>query len=324
MQLWGNHAPRLRRSPSCNNGKRPKLPPRTRYLVLALTVRRSNLIDIHCHLLPGIDDGAQTLDTSLEMARIAVSDGITKIYCTPHIYPGMYDNAGPDIVLRVGQLQAILNDKGIKLDLSYGADVHLVPEVPEGLTSGRIPTLGGTRYLLLEPSHHARPPRFTESVFALIGAGYVPVITHPERLTWTADHYDDFVSLVKSGAWMQITGGALLGKFGKSAQKLADRFVGDGWAAVVASDAHTTSRRAPLLAEAVQRVARLVGSDEALRTVVERPLAIGQNALPGDVLPPPALRHKSHARQTNQEHNRSHGNNQPGALRRWFGAKFGN
>jgi len=281
------------------------------------------VIDIHCHLLPGIDDGAQTLETSIEMARIAVADGITTIYCTPHIYPGMYNNAGPDIIRRVGQLQAVLNDKGIKLDLSYGADVHLVPEVPEGLTSGRIPTLGGTRYLLLEPSHHARPPRFTESVFALIGAGYVPVITHPERLTWTADHYDDFVALAKSGAWMQITGGALLGKFGKSAQKLADRFVGDGWAAVVASDAHTTNRRAPLLAEAVQRVARLVGSDEASRTVLERPAAIGQNTPPGDVMAPPALIRQSGVRQTDQVHYGGSASNHPSILRRWFGAKSG-
>ena len=100
------------------------------------------MIDLHCHLLPGIDDGAQTLETSLEMARIAVADGITKIYCTPHIYPGLYENTGPDIKQRVAMLQLILQDKGIALELSFGADVHLVPEVPSGLADGRIPTLG--------------------------------------------------------------------------------------------------------------------------------------------------------------------------------------
>ena len=247
------------------------------------------MIDLHCHILPGIDDGAQTLETSLEMARIAVADGITKIYCTPHIYPGLYENTGPDIQHRVGQLQLILNDKGIALQLSYGADVHLVPEVPSGLVDGRIPTLGGSRYLLLEPSHHVCPPRFKESVFALIGAGYVPVITHPERLTWVEDHFDDFTSLARSGAWLQITGGALVGRFGKRVERLAERFVGEGWAAVLASDAHTTSRRAPLLAEAQRRAAQLVGTDEAWQMVRGRPAAVCADAPPSSVPLPPAL-----------------------------------
>jgi protein-tyrosine phosphatase len=247
------------------------------------------VIDLHCHLLPGIDDGSQTLETSLEMARIAVADGIAKIYCTPHIYPGLYENTGPDIQRRVSQLQLILNDKGIALELSYGADVHLVPEVPAGLADGSIPTLGGTRYLLLEPSHHVRPPRFKASVFALIAAGYVPVITHPERLTWVDDHFDDFTSLARSGAWLQITGGALVGRFGKRVERIAERFVGDGWAAVLASDAHTTTRRAPLLAEAELRAAQLVGKTEASLMVRGRPAAVCADAAPGSVPLPPAL-----------------------------------
>ena len=247
------------------------------------------MIDLHCHLLPGIDDGAQTLETSLEMARIAVADGITKIYCTPHIYPGLYENTGPDIVRRVAMLQLILRDKGIALELSFGADVHLVPEVPSGLADDRIPTLGGSRYLLLEPSHHVCPPRFKESVFALIAAGYVPVITHPERLTWVEDHFDDFTSLARSGAWLQVTGGALVGRFGKRVERIAERFVGDGWTAVLASDAHTTSRRAPLLAEAELRAAKLVGKVEASLMVRGRPALVCADAPPASVPLPPAL-----------------------------------
>ena len=247
------------------------------------------MIDLHCHLLPGIDDGAKDLATSLEMARIAVDDGIKTIYCTPHIYPGMYENVGPDIIRRVDQLQLVLGDQGIPLQLSYGADIHLVPEVPAGLQSGRIPTLGGSRYFLLEPSHHARPPRFTESVFALIGAGYIPVITHPERLTWVGDHMADFFSLARSGAWLQVTGGALLGNFGHRVQRIAEEFVGDGWTAVLASDAHTTNRRAPQLAAAVERAAELLGNEEALRMVQHRPNLVARNAEPSEVVAPPAL-----------------------------------
>ena len=247
------------------------------------------MIDLHCHLLPGIDDGPKDLATTLAMARIAVDDGIGTIFCTPHIYPGLYENVQADILRRVDQLRMILQQENIPLQLSYGADTHLVPEVMDGLKSGRIPTLGGSRYLLLEPSHNVRPPRFTESVFALIGAGYVPVITHPERLTWAADHMEDFFVLAKAGAWMQITGGALLGRFGPSVQRLADRFVGEGWTAVLASGAHTTNRRAPQLAEAVQRAASLIGREEAMRMVFARPQLVVDNALPDLVPRPPAL-----------------------------------
>ena len=247
------------------------------------------MIDIHCHLLPGIDDGAQTLPSALEMARIAVADGITTIFCTPHIYPGLYENHGDDIRRRVEDLQIILRDTGIALELSFGADTHLVPEVREGLRSGRIPTLAGSRYLLLEPSHHVRPPRFKESVFELIGAGYVPVITHPERLTWVEQHYSDFTDLARSGAWMQVTGGALMGRFGFRVKKIAERFVGDGWTHVLASDGHTTGQRSPILAEARARAATLLGGVEATRLVLDRPEAILRNADPERVISPPRL-----------------------------------
>jgi protein-tyrosine phosphatase len=240
-------------------------------------------------LLPGIDDGPKDIATTLEMARIAVEDGIRKIYCTPHIYPGLYENSGPDIIKRVEELRRRLAEESIALELSYGADAHLVPEIYDGLKTGRVPTLGGSRYLLVEPSHHVCPPRFTASVFQLIADGYVPIITHPERLSYVGDHFDDFLSIAESGGWLQITAGALLGKFGKLAQRYSERFIGEGWAAVIASDAHTTNRRAPLLAEAERRAAELVGTAEASRMVRDRPRAVCDNRKFDEVAPVLAL-----------------------------------
>ena len=100
----------------------------------------------------------------------------------------------------------------------------------------------------------------------------------------------DFFVLAKAGAWMQITGGALLGRFGPRVQKLADQFVAEGWTAVLASDAHTTNRRAPQLADAVLRAAALIGKEEADRMVFERPQAVVNDAAPDSVSMPPALR----------------------------------
>jgi protein-tyrosine phosphatase len=253
------------------------------------------MIDVHCHLLPGIDDGPKDLATSLEMARIAVSDGIATIFCTPHIYPGLYENHAADIRDRVAKMQLILQDHGIPLTLNFGADVHLVPGLLDAIRKGVVPTLGDSRYLLVEPSHHVCPPRFKESIFALIASGCVPVITHPERLTWVEHHFDDFTSLARSGAWLQITGGALVGRFGKRVERIAEQFVGDGWAAVLASDAHTTGLRSPVLAEAELRAAQLVGKVEASMLVRGRPSAICTDTPAGSVPRPPALsERKSH------------------------------
>lgn len=238
------------------------------------------MIDLHCHILPGIDDGAKTLDDSLAMARIAVADGIHTLACTPHIYPGMYMNDGPGITHACGCLQAELDHHGIALKLVVGADVHLVPGLIEGLRSGRVPTLHGSRYFLLEPSHTTPPPRLEDSVFNLIAEGYTPIITHPERLTWVEDHYPAFQRLIAQGAWMQVTAGALTGVFGKRARYWGERFVGEGHAHLLATDAHSTGRRLPRLTEGLEVARRLVGDREASRLVIERPTAVLKNLPP--------------------------------------------
>ena len=238
------------------------------------------MIDLHSHILPGIDDGAGTLDVSLEMARMAVADGVHTMACTPHIYPGMYLNDGPGIARRRDALQAELDHAGIPLQLVVGADVHLVPGLLEGLRTGRVPTLNGSRYLLLEPSHTTPPPRFEAVVGELIAAGYTPLITHPERLTWIAQHHAVFLRLVQQGAWMQITAGALTGDFGPRARYWGERLIGEGHAHVLASDAHSTGRRCPGLSEALHIAQRLLGPAVARRLVLDRPLAVSQDAPP--------------------------------------------
>ncbi|QHE88552.1 tyrosine-protein phosphatase [Hydrogenophaga sp. BPS33] len=240
------------------------------------------MIDLHCHILPGIDDGSKSLEQSLEMARIAVDDGIHTLACTPHIYPGMYMNDGPGIERARDALQAQLDEHGIALKLVVGADVHLVPGLVEGLRSGRVPTLNRSRYFLLEPSHTTPPPRLEASVLQLISAGYTPIVTHPERLSWVESHYPVFQRLIAQGAWMQVTAGALTGVFGSRARYWGERFIGEGHTHLLATDAHSTGRRLPRLTPALAVVRRLVGEAEAQRLVVERPQAVLNNLAPQD------------------------------------------
>lgn len=244
------------------------------------------MLDLHCHILPAIDDGAVNLDMALEMARIAADDGITTIACSPHIYPGMYDNTAHGICLAVKALQAELDQRGIAIKLLPNADVHLVPGLVEGIREGNVPTIAGSRYLLLEPSHHVAPPGFEDSVFELMAAGYVPLITHPERLAWVEDQYEVFERLSRRGAWMQVTAGALTGRFGRRVKYWAERFTGEGHTMVLATDAHHPQRRPPLLAEAREAAATLVGAGEATHMVLTRPAGILDDR-PPEQLPPP-------------------------------------
>ena len=246
------------------------------------------MIDLHSHILPGIDDGSSSLAMSLDMARIAVADGIRIMACTPHIYPGLYPNHKAGITAARDALQAALNENGIALQLTTGADVHLVPGVLEGLRAGTIPSLHNTRYFLLEPSHHVAPPRFAESVFRLVANGYVPVITHPERLTWIKDHFPMMAELTRQGAWLQVTAGALTGMFGPAPKYWAERFVGEGLTHILATDAHSSTRRVPVLSAGLAIAGKLVGAEEARQLVQGRPAALMSNLSPSQVAPLPA------------------------------------
>jgi protein-tyrosine phosphatase len=241
------------------------------------------MFDLHCHLLPGIDDGATDLEMALAMARIAVDDGIRTVACTPHIYPGMYENKGPGIRAAIQSLQSEFDARGIALQLVEGADVHLAPDLLDGIRSGRIPTLAGSRYLLLEPPHHTAPPRMESVAFELMAAGITPVITHPERLSWVESHYDLFVRLAERGVWMQVTAGALTGRFGGRVKYWGERFVGEGHCMILATDAHHPTRRPPLLAEAREAAAVLVGREQAEHMVLTRPAGVVANTDPASL-----------------------------------------
>ncbi|WP_287600180.1 CpsB/CapC family capsule biosynthesis tyrosine phosphatase [Thiothrix sp.] len=250
------------------------------------------MIDLHSHILPALCDGSQDLETSLVMARIAVADGTTYLACTPHINPPIYHNHKEGIATAMEQLQAELDARQIPLRLVIGADVNMTPDVMRGLKQGTIPTLNGSRYFLLEPSHHVPVPDFLGQIENFLNAGYIPVVTHPERLSWFNSHYEEFVEATKMGAWMQITAGAIAGHFGKTAKQGAERLLLDGYVHIIASDAHGIKQRPPTLSEGVEAAAKLLNNpDEAKRMVMERPQAILDNMPPDSITPALAFQH---------------------------------
>jgi protein-tyrosine phosphatase len=248
------------------------------------------VIDLHSHILPGIDDGATDLSVSVAMAQAWVADGVTTVACTPHILPGLYHNTGPQIKQAVLRLQGELDQRGIALKLVSGADVHVVPDFVAGLRSGRLLSLADSRYVLVEPPHHVPPPRLDDLMFQLIVAGYVPVVTHPERLSWIKTHFATFQNLVRSGVWMQITAGSLSGNFGTGPRYWAERMLDEGYVHILATDAHDTGRRAPNLRQGREIAAKRVGDTEAEHLVQTRPFGIIGNVSPSALpVPTPAV-----------------------------------
>jgi protein-tyrosine phosphatase len=235
------------------------------------------MIDLHCHILPGIDDGPADLSVSLEMARAMVADGVSVVACTPHILPGVYHNSGPQIRRLVAQFGQILEQECISLRLATGADNHMVPSFVASLRSGHLLTLGESRYVLVEPPHHVPPVRLEDFFFELMTAGYVPVLTHPERLSWTKSHYGAIQRMVRAGVWMQITAGSLAGDFGQSSQYWAERMLEDGNVHILATDAHDVERRLPILGKGRELAARRVGDREAEHLVETRPRKVLAN-----------------------------------------------
>ena len=248
------------------------------------------MIDLHCHLLPGIDDGPRDLATSLEMARQAVGDGITTIACTPHIMPGVYDNKPDDIRRLTLQLQKALVDAAIPLRLVTGADVHIRPDFVAAMRGNAILSLNQSRYVLFEPTHHVAPPRIEDILFHAVSSGIIPVLTHPERLTWMESSYPLLQKLVQSGVWIQITAGSVTGRFGPAAKNLALRMLRDGLVHIMATDAHSLQRRPPLLAEGVAAAQAVLGADEARHLVTTRPQSILDDQATSVPLPAPAKR----------------------------------
>jgi protein-tyrosine phosphatase len=220
------------------------------------------------------------------MARIACADGIAGIACTPHILPGVYNNSGPAIRAAVDRLREALAQARIPIQLFTGADVHIAPDLAGQLRAGSALTLNESRYFLFEPTHHLLPPRLENHVFGLQTAGFVPILTHPERLSWLDGHYDLVKRLVYSGVLMQLTAGSLLGRFGRRPRYWAERMLEEGLCHLLASDAHDTEQRPPRLAEARDLVAQRVGDEEATHLVLTRPQGILNDVRPAD-LPPP-------------------------------------
>jgi len=247
------------------------------------------MIDIHSHILPGMDDGASDIAESLAMAKIALNDGIHTIIATPHILNGIYPNSRSEILASTGDLRDALAKEQIKSDLFPGSEAHLNLGMTEKIFSGEAVTLNDNkRYLLLELPFHSIPPGAKQEIFQLQLKGITPILAHAERNYGFQQHFEQLYDFVGMGCLVQITAMSITGDSGREARLCAQKMLECRLAHIIATDAHSIAHRPPILSPGVKKAAKILGSTEqAEEMVTARPAAI----LAGEkiVIPEPEL-----------------------------------
>ncbi|MGE5704692.1 MAG: tyrosine-protein phosphatase [Clostridia bacterium] len=216
------------------------------------------MIDIHCHILPGVDDGAKSLDEAIRMAQTAWKDGITDIIATPHTHNGIYVNWRDDILHAVESFQQVLERQHIPIHIHPGAEIHIHEHLLDHLRSAKLATMSNhVRFLLLElPFMHL--PKFTDDVIAsLIEEGVTPIIAHPERIEPLKNRPERLALWIEQGAIAQVTASSVTRKRNSSVKKRAEQLIREQLIHLVASDGHDNVNRKVELSHAYAVIEKL-------------------------------------------------------------------
>lgn len=235
------------------------------------------MIDLHCHLLPGIDDGARDLEQALCLARMSVADGITHCVVTPHIHPGRYTNTLGSITEVFTAFKAVLVKEGIPLQLGIAAEIRLSEEILDMVATRQVPFLGnweGGKVLLLELPHSHIPPGVEQLIHWLRKQKIRPMIAHPERNKDVLRDFRKVLPLARLGCLFQVTAGAVAGDFGEGPKQRARELLERDLVTALATDAHHEVRRPPVLEKGRRAAEAIVGESKSWELVRLNPARI--------------------------------------------------
>ncbi len=236
-----------------------------------------NICDLHAHVLPGVDDGAPTMEYALQMLQNAAASDVKMLAVTPHCNgPCGKDNLlYPDIRDRFLRLQKAA--QGIPVELVMGAEVRVNEGLPEHLSRREIPTINGGRYLLTEFAIDTKPEMFMEMLQKILSLGYIPLVAHPERYHAVCNAPQIVLPWLDLGCHLQLTGGSIRGDYGKSVQHTANYLLQQDLVACVASDAHGVNGRSNYLLDIYDHLAVFYSKPYAKCLLYENPVRICGN-----------------------------------------------
>ena len=229
------------------------------------------MIDLHCHILPGLDDGPENMEQALEMCALARADGIETIVATPHMLNDVYEVSREDVLRGVEELNRGCKEKGIEVRIVAGGDIRVDKDLVRILDEGGVMSLADRgQHLMLELPEETVPAELGDLLFEIQLTGITPIISHPERNYAIQQDIGLLRKLVEAGNLTQITSGALAGQFGRRVRDCSIRIVRAGMGHLLASDAHDTIRRRPVLSEGCKVLGELVDGEEVEQMVEGR------------------------------------------------------
>jgi protein-tyrosine phosphatase len=237
------------------------------------------MIDLHNHLLPGIDDGAEDVGKSVELARVAVANGISHLVCTPHIHPGRYDNTPDTIAAALAEFKSALLAESVALKVAAAAEVRFGLELMQGITQQTVPFLGewqGQKVLLLEFPHSEVPFGAEKLTQWMLQRGILPMIAHPERNKGIMKNRVKLKPFLQQGCLLQVTAASVAGQFGETARGIAADLLTEGHVTILATDAHNLTHRPPELKPGVRAAAELIGDQRAAELVTQNPWRLAE------------------------------------------------
>jgi len=238
------------------------------------------LIDLHCHLLPGVDDGAVDDADSIALFKLAIDDGISHMVLTPHVHPGRYENTKRNLEAPFRRLERLISENQLNISLSVAGEVRLCSEVLSLFSTDDLPFIGkyqGKNVILLEFPHEGIPPGSDKLVDWLMQRNILPMIAHPERNKAIIRDIKKAGPFIERGCLFQLTAMSITRKFGENPHNIAHQFLSNRWANIVASDAHNIKHRPPILSEAYQTITEQYGEAMARELLVDTPtMLIGQ------------------------------------------------
>lgn len=232
------------------------------------------IIDMHSHILPGVDDGSDSLETSYRMLEIASENGISQIILTPHNKPAHRNVPPHRIVERMKQLHDELDARQINIKLYPGSELYYRDGLTEELEDGEAMTLAGSHYVLTEFGPGAEYEYIRNGIYSLQMHGYRPILAHVERYRNIYLKPERVTELAKMGCYIQVNAGSIMGTFGFAARQFTKKLLKQQMVTFIASDAHDTGRRAPHLADCADYVAKKFGKDYSQEILYDNPMRV--------------------------------------------------
>ena len=213
-------------------------------------------IDMHCHILSGLDDGSRDMKQTIRMMRIAYEDGIRKIIATPHYHIGRAIAEKEKCEQAVEEVKKMLEKESIPIEIYLGAEIYYFAETVENIESGKINTMNDSRYLLVEFDPDVEYSRIRDAVNNLTMNGYIPIVAHIERYMCMVADWKKCIELINMGALIQVNAMSVIGEYGREAQKYIRKIIKKRLVHFVATDAHSDGHRRPVLSEAYKYICK--------------------------------------------------------------------